>query len=81
MEQGSLNLRLPQGRNLQGEVNFAEKHVDLADSARQFQVGFEYASPVTPATNFHLGGALMLNESGKQGKTGAKLLSSITHRF
>ncbi|WP_068089102.1 S8 family serine peptidase [Polycladidibacter stylochi] len=81
MEQGSLNLRLPQGRNLQGEVNFAEKHVDLADSARQFQVGFEYASPVTPATNFHLGGALMLNESGKQGKTGAKLLTSITHRF
>ncbi|MEM6462924.1 MAG: S8 family peptidase [Pseudomonadota bacterium] len=81
IETGSATLRLPVGRDQQGQVMFESVPVDLEPEARQLDFGLDYAAALSPMTDMRFGAVFSYNENHTQGRLGAGFMAAMQHRF
>jgi subtilase-type serine protease len=81
MERGTAQLVVPQGRSGNGDVLWRSMPVDLTPSARQVDLGFEYATPLGRGNRFRLGAAIAHNEGHATGATGVSLMGAFQRVF
>jgi subtilase-type serine protease len=81
MESGTAQLVVPQGRSGNGDVVWRSMPVDLTPSARQVDLGFEYATPLGRGNRFKIGAAIAHNEGHAKGATGVSLMGAFQRVF
>ncbi len=81
LESGNALLRVPEGRTVGGEVVWRDLSVDLAPSARQIDLGFEYATPVGRQSRFKIGAAYAHNDGHVRDSSGVSLMGAFQRTF
>ncbi len=81
MESGQAQLRVPEARTAQGDVLWRELAVDLVPSARQVDLGFEYATPLRTGEQLRIGASVSHNDGHVRGASGVSLLGAFQRAF
>ena len=81
VEAGTATMRLATGRTLDGQVLYDDVAVDLEPSSRQFDLGFDYVTALSPTTDIRFGAAASINEGHQDGEIGGTVMAAIVHRF
>jgi len=81
LEAGTATIRLSTGRTLEGQVLYTDIEAELEPEARQLDLGFDYVTALSPATNLRFGAAASFNEGHEAGEIGGTVMAAIAHRF
>jgi subtilase-type serine protease len=81
IERGTAQLVVPEGRTESGDIIWRGLPVALAPSARQLDLGVEYATPVGRASSIRLGAAFARHEGHVKGASGVSLMGAFQHTF
>ena len=81
MERGTAQLVVPQGRTESGDVVWRDLPVALAPSARQIDLGIEYATPIGRAGSLRIGAAYARHEGHVEGASGVSLMGAFQRTF
>jgi hypothetical protein len=81
MERGTAQLVVPEGRTESGDITWRDLPVSLAPSARQIDLGIEYATPIGRTSSLRLGAAFARNEGHVKGASGVSLMGAFQRTF
>lgn len=81
MERGTAQLAVPAGRNESGDVLMRSLPIDLTPSARQIDLGFQYATPLGRGDRLTFGAAYAHNDGHTKGGSGLSLMGAFQRVF
>lgn len=81
IESGNATMRFSVGRDKEGNVLYEDINIDLAPSARQIDLGFDYQTALDANTDLRLAPVASFNQDHTRGKLGASAMAVFLHRF